>query len=80
MNDGAIALLTCDFKDDYKVGDTRPATVIRFYTETDLVERLVSILNRNGCTLFDEPSWKTKPDFLYQGYTYSFATFVFRKE
>ncbi len=79
LNLGGIAILTCDFRNDYKVGDTLPATDVRFFTKADLTERLPRVLDRNNCHLFDEPSWDAEPDFLYQGHTYSFATFVFRK-
>jgi len=80
LNDGGIAILTCDFKDDYKTGDPLPATDVRFYTKYDLLERLPRVLEKNNCSLFDEPYLDDLPDFLYQGHTYSFATYVFRKD
>jgi len=51
----------------------------RFYTKKDLTERLPKILEKNDCSLFDEPHLEEPPNFLYQGHTYSFATFVFMK-
>jgi len=80
LSPGGIAILTCDFKNDYKVGDPLPATDVRFYTKYDLLERLPKILENNNCTLFDEPELDDPPDFLYQGHTYSFATYVFQKD
>lgn len=79
LSDSGIAILTCDFKNDYKPGDPLPATDVRFYTKEDLTVRLPKVLKRNKCSLFDEPYLDDPPDFLYQGHTYSFATFVFRK-
>jgi SAM-dependent methyltransferase len=80
LNDSGMAILTCDFKNDYKPGDPLPATDVRFYTKEDLIVRLPKVLKRNNCSLTDEPSLDDPPDFLYQGHTYSFATFVFRKD
>jgi len=79
LDESGIAILTCDFKDDYKVGEPLPATDVRFYTKEDLIIRLPKVLKRNKCSLFDEPYLDDPPDFLYQGHIYSFATFVFRK-
>jgi|GEM_PF-462449 len=74
-----IAVLTCDFKDDYVQGDPLPVTDLRFYTEKDLQERIVPQLM--GCQLVDEPHWyNARHDFFYAGYfQYAFASLVFRK-
>lgn len=74
---GGWAIITCDFKNDYKVGDPLPATDVRFYTKNDLEVRLNGIINKHHCYLIGEPNWDGEPDFLYQGHVYSFATFVF---
>ena len=79
LNPGGTAVLTCDFNDAYKPGDPLPATDVRFFTKHDLSERLVKVLESNGCALADTPDWNAPPDFIYQGHLYSFATFVFTK-
>jgi SAM-dependent methyltransferase len=74
-----VAVLTCDFKDDYMQGDPLPVTDLRFYTEKDLKERILpSLVN---CQLIDVPRWQNaKHDFFYAGYfQYAFASLVFRK-
>lgn len=81
LNKGGYAIFTMDFKEGYKQGDPLPATDLRFYTNRDLNERLSNIINENGCKLVgDYTSWIGEPDFVYQGHSYSFATFVFRKD
>lgn len=74
-----LAILTMDFNNNYKVGDPVPATVIRQYTEWDLHNRLWKLIEKNNCFLQGLFDWSAEPDFIYQGYLYSFATFVFRK-
>ena len=77
LKEGGVAILTTDFKDDYKVGD--PGPNVRFYTKYDLEVRLPSVLAEYDCELVDEPDWSDKDNFVFQGHHYSFATFVFRK-
>ena len=77
---GGLAILTCDFKEEYKKGDPLPNTDIRFYTEYDLKTRLSDIVLKNNCELISESNWKGEPDFLYQGHYYSFATLVFKRK
>lgn len=76
---GGIAILTCDYKDDYKVGNPVPYTSNRFYTSYDLTVRLPAILEAHGCTLVDIPDYSDKDTFVWDGIQYSFATFVFKK-
>ena len=73
-----IAVLTCDFNDQYKPGDKLPKEDFRFYTQNDFRQRLLPLLK--NCVLLDEPHWNcTTPDFHYSGCTYTFATLVFKK-
>jgi glycosyltransferase involved in cell wall biosynthesis/SAM-dependent methyltransferase len=76
---GGVAIITCDYKDQWKPGDPKPAVDARFYTQHDLRNRLPAIMK--GCVLVDEPQWDCpNPDFNYLGkYQYTFATFVVRK-
>jgi len=79
LKPGGIAILTCDFKNDYEIGDAIPDVDYRFYTKKDLEERLLSCIP--DCSLLDQPSWDcTTYDFTYLGkYNYTFASFVFKK-
>lgn len=74
-----VAILTCDYKDQYKVGDDIPEVDYRFYTQKDIKERLMKAIP--DCLLIDEPEWDCeKPDFYLAGrYNYTFASIVFRK-
>lgn len=76
---GGIAVITCDYKDGWKVGDLKPDVDARLYTKADLEKRLLSYLP-NSC-LVDLPNWECpNPDFIFQEkYIYTFATFVFKK-
>ena len=73
---GGIAVITCDFNDQWKVGDLKPEVDARLYTQYDLRERLIKRMP--GCNFLDKPDWDCpNPDFLYLGkYRYTFATFV----
>lgn len=73
-------LLTCDFNNDWKLGQRLPYTDVRFYTEHDLKNRLASILDQNNCKLVGDHDWSGNPDFEYDGCKYSFATYYFKKE
>jgi SAM-dependent methyltransferase len=77
---GGVAVLTCDFNDQYKPGDLKPTEDQRLYTQEDLKGRLLPAMK--GCRLVDEPNWNCpSPDFVYQGkYRYTFASFVVRKD
>lgn len=73
-----IGIITCDFKEGFKNGDSKPAVDYRFYTQLDFIRFMK---NLPGCVLVDEPHWDCpKPDFNYGGYNYTFATFCFRKQ
>ncbi len=74
------AILTVDYKDDYKYGDPLHATASRFYTNNDLNSRLKNIIEVENCKYINNPDWGGEPDFWYQGHTYSLATMVFRKD
>jgi SAM-dependent methyltransferase len=80
LKQGGIAIITTDFKDDYKSGDPLPYSDERFYTSKDITVRLRQIINANDCELVDEPDYTDVDNFVYQGHTYSFATIVFRKK
>ncbi len=75
---GGTAILTCDYNDQYKASDIIPQEDFRMYTRKDFTDRLLPLIN--DCSLVDEPQWDCpEPDFVYAGYRYTFATFVFRK-
>ena len=76
LKQNGVAILTCDFNNDYKPGDRLPTTDMRFYTKESLTELMKSISN---CSLVDSPVWNGPEDFVYEGIPYSFATLVFRK-
>lgn len=72
------AILTCDYKDNYKPGDPIPQADYRLYTQKDLKERLLPLIS--DCSLVDTPHWDCPdPDFVFDNCRYTFATFVFRK-
>jgi hypothetical protein len=73
---GSVAVLTCDYKDGWKQGESKPDVDARLYTQHDLRERLLPLMT--NCHLVDKPQWDCpKPDFNYMGkYQYTFATFV----
>ena len=81
LKPGGVAVLTCDFNDDYRPGMPKPEVDYRLYTTKDLEARFGKILAQKNCSLVDGPRWtEAKPDFIYMGiYRYTFATFVFRK-
>lgn len=75
---GGVAILTCDFNDQFKPGAPLPKENFRFYTQKDLKERIPPLLK--NCSLLDAPQWNCpNPDFTYANCRYTFATFVFRK-
>ncbi len=76
---GGIAILTCDFKDDWHAGEPVPYTSNRFYTKHDLLVRLREVIKGHGCDLIDEPNYDDKDTFVWDGINYSFATYVFKK-
>lgn len=70
------AILTCDFRNS--PGPIHPLDC-RFYTKDDLLVRLGNIIKQYSCELVGEPHWDDKPNFIYDGYHYSFATWMFKK-
>lgn len=76
---GGQAILTTDFKEDYRKGDPLPYSDERFYTTKDLTVRIPGILSKYGCKILGEQDYSGIDTFVYQGHHYSFATFVFRK-
>jgi len=79
LKEGGVAIFTCDYNDQYKVGDEIPDVDFRFYTQYDLKERLMTAIPE--CGLIDKPDWNCEnPDFYYANkYNYTFATLVFYK-
>ena len=76
---GGVAILTCDYNDQYRPGDKIPVEDHRFYTQRDLRERLLAPLT--DCALVDTPQWDCpSPDFSYGDCQYTFASLVFRKK
>jgi SAM-dependent methyltransferase len=76
---GGFAILTCDFKEEWKQGEPIPEGNLRYYSKSDLLYRLLPLME--NCSLVDEPQWECpNPDFNYLGkYQYTFATFVVKK-
>jgi len=77
---GGVAIITCDYKEKWKLGELKPDADERLYTKKDLEGRLLSYMP--SCNLVDEPQWECEnPDFIFLGrYNYTFATFVVRKD
>jgi SAM-dependent methyltransferase len=77
---GGVAILTCDFHNDYVKGFAIPNVDYRFYTKNDLSVRLMRAIPE--CELYGvAPKWDcTEYDFCYmRKYHYTFASFVFTK-
>lgn len=75
---GGIGLLTCDYNDLHKPGDPVIPGDYRFYTQKDLISRIMPAIK--NCSLVDVPHWEcSNPDFMFLGYRYTFATLAFRK-
>lgn len=76
---GGVGILTCDYNDQYQLGDLIPDVDLRLYTLKDFKNRILPLLK--NCSLVDEPQWDCpNPDFVYAGkYRYTFATLVFQK-
>lgn len=79
LKSGGYGVLTCDFREDYRPGDPKPGEDCLLYTKHDLLGRLHKVLIDNNCSLVGEPDYDYPPDFQYGVYTYSFATYTFRK-
>lgn len=76
---GGCAIITCDYNDQYRPGDDIPAVDCRWYTQSDIKNRLLKSVP--DCRLYDEPRWDCPdPDFvLVNRYRYTFASIVLRK-
>lgn len=79
LKPGGYGILTCDFNNDYKEGDNKPAEDYRLYTKHDLLTRLNKVLKENNCSLYGDIDYEAEPDFHYGSCIYSFATYVFKK-
>lgn len=76
---GGVGILTCDYNDLHKPGDPVIPGDYRFYTQKDLICRILPSIK--SCSLVDVPHWEcSNPDFMFAGYRYTFATLVFRKD
>jgi SAM-dependent methyltransferase len=79
LKPGGFAILTCDYKQDYKPGDKIPRVDFRFYTREDLSERLPS--HMKDCSIYGEYNWNCpQPDFWFENINYTFAGFVMQKK
>lgn len=76
---GGIAVITCDYNDQWRPGDLKPDVDQRLYTQFDLNDRLIKLMPE--CKFIDTPNWHCpNPDFLFLGkYKYAFASFVVKK-
>lgn len=79
LTPNGIAVLTCDFKDDWIPSEKVPYTSNRFYRKIDLLERLPNIFRQYNCEFVDTPDYSAQDNFIYDGIQYSFATMVFKK-
>ncbi len=78
LQPGGFAVLTCDYKKDYKPGDKVPTVDFRFYTKNDLENRLPG--NMKNCSIYGNHNWDhLQPDFWFGNINYTFATFVIQK-
>jgi len=80
LDSGGVAILTCDFNDNYKDGDSVPLSVVRQYTRYDLEVRIPSIISDYGCHVIGDVNYEGEYDFEHSGHVYTFATLVFKKE
>ena len=81
LKPGGIAILTCDFHNDYVKGFEIPSVDCRFYTKKDLQERLMRAIP--DCELYGAtPEWDCNEyDFFFmRRYRYTFASLVFIKK
>lgn len=80
LNPNGIAILTCDFRNDWVKGNPKPDEDKKLYTKHDLTVRLNNILKENNCSLYGKIDYEGEPDFYYGNYHYNFATLTFKKE
>jgi SAM-dependent methyltransferase len=74
-----VAILTCDYNDQYVRGDPIPDVCHRMYTQADFRDRIIP--SAHGCSPIDVPDWDCPaPDFvLADRFRYTFASLVLRK-
>ncbi len=79
LKPGGVAILTCDYNDQYKQGDAIPSVCRRMYTQQDIRERIMT--SAVQCYPIDPPDWDCpNPDFVLAGrFRYTFATLTLRK-
>jgi len=75
-----LFVMTCDYRDGWKPGDSKPGVDARLYTRADLERRLPS--HMKACSFVDAGDHWTRPssDIFAEKYEYSFATFCVRKQ
>ncbi|MFH0936612.1 MAG: hypothetical protein ABH971_03235 [bacterium] len=79
LTPNGVFIMTCDYKDNWKKNDPKPSVCARFYTKEDLMFRLPSYMT--NCEFITVPNWTyIKPDFKFDIYEYTFASFVIKKK
>lgn len=78
LTPNGVYIMSCDYKDGWKMNDLKPPVDARFYTKKDLEFRLPSYMT--NCEFVDKPEWSCPdPDFKFDIYQYTFAGFVIKK-
>lgn len=74
-----LFVMTCDFRDGWKLGDTKPGVDARLYTRADLEHRLLS--HMTDCELVGvDGDWTRRGSDAFEArLAYSLATFCVRK-
>jgi hypothetical protein len=74
-----VFVMTCDYRDGWRPGDSKPGVDARLYTRADLERRLLA--HMNDCDLIGASSdWTSAgTDVFAAEHAYSFATFCVRK-
>lgn len=78
LSKNGVAILTCDFKPDWSIGDPVPETSNRFYTK----DRLEFFIGKYSLLPIDRPNWNINIedlDFTWDNINYTFACLAFRK-
>lgn len=79
MKRDGTCVVTCDFNNNYRPGDSIPGCDFRFYTENDILVRFKQILDKHDCYIFGEVDYSAPNDFVYDGILYCFGTMIFKK-
>jgi hypothetical protein len=76
---GGLFVMTCDYRDGWRLGDPKPGVDARLYTRADLERRLLA--HMKDCEIVDPGDNWTRPssDAFAEKFAYSFATFCVRK-